>query len=89
MRKAINLGYRSHQTSTCGLHIHVNRESLAESREEQDEIISRILYFVEHHWNEIYKFSRRSEYSINRWAARYGYEHTPKAILDKSTFWGI
>ncbi|MGN0605977.1 MAG: hypothetical protein ACI4JM_05600 [Oscillospiraceae bacterium] len=25
MRKAVSLGYRSHQTSTCGLHIHVNR----------------------------------------------------------------
>lgn len=84
MKKAISLGYRSHQTSTCGLHIHVNRDSLADSREEQDDIISRILYFVEQHWNEILKFTRRSEYSINRWAARYGYEHTPKAIMDKA-----
>lgn len=30
------------------------------------------------------KFSRRTEYSINRWAARYGYESSPKAILDKA-----
>ena len=46
MKKAIYLGYRSHQTSTCGLHVHVNRNCLGESREEQDEVISRILYFV-------------------------------------------
>ena len=84
MKKVISLGYRSHQTSTCGLHIHVNRDGLGETREEQDEVISRILYFVEHHWNELLKFSRRSEYSMNRWAARYGYEHSPKAILDKA-----
>ena len=84
MQKAVSLGYRSHQTSTCGLHVHVNRNSLGNSREEQDEVISRILYFVEHHWNELLKFSRRSEYSMNRWAARYGYEHTPKAIMDKA-----
>lgn len=84
MQKAVSLGYRSHQTSTCGLHVHVNRDSLGNSREEQDEVISRILYFVEHHWNELLKFSRRSEYSMNRWAARYGYEHTPKAIMDKA-----
>ncbi len=64
MRKAVVLGYRNHQTSTCGLHIHVNRDSLGDSREEQDEVISRILYFVEQHWLEIFKFSRRSEYSI-------------------------
>lgn len=84
MRKAVSLGYRSHQTSTCGLHIHVNRDCLGDSREEQDEVISRILYFVEHHWNEMLKFSRRSEYSMNRWAARYGYEKTGREILDKA-----
>lgn len=43
-----------------------------------------ILYFVEHHWNEMLKFSRRSEYAMNRWAARYGYENSPKAIMDKA-----
>ncbi|MCM1222507.1 MAG: amidoligase family protein [Lachnospiraceae bacterium] len=84
MRKAVKLGYRSHQTSTCGLHIHVNRDSLGNNRDEQDEVISRILYFVEHHWNEMLKFSRRSEYTMNRWAARYGYENSPKAILEKA-----
>ncbi len=84
MSKAIRMGYRSHQTSTCGLHVHVNRNSLGTNQEEQDEVISRILYFVEHHWNELLKFSRRSEYNINRWAARYGYENNPKAILDKA-----
>lgn len=84
MHHAVRLGYRSHQTSTCGLHVHVNRDSLGKSRDEQDEVISRILYFVEHHWNEMLKFSRRSEYAMNRWAARYGYENSPKAIMDKA-----
>lgn len=84
MYHAVRLGYRSHQTSTCGLHIHVNRDSLASYREEQDEVISRILYFVEHHWNEMLKFSHRSEHAMNRWAARYGYENSPKAIMDKA-----
>ena len=84
MKKAISLGYRSHQTSTCGLHVHVNRDCLGENREEQDEVISRILYFIEHHWNEMLKFSRRTEYSMNRWAARYGFEKTGREILDKA-----
>ncbi|SHM12701.1 amidoligase family protein [Ruminococcus flavefaciens] len=84
MKKAIYLGYRSHQTSTCGLHIHVNRNCLGEDRDTQEEVISRILYFVEHHWNELLKFSRRTEYSMNRWAARYGFEKTGREILDKA-----
>ncbi|MBQ8121949.1 MAG: amidoligase family protein [Ruminococcus sp.] len=84
LKKAIYLGYRSHQTSTCGLHVHVNRNCLGDSREDQDETISKILYFVEHHWNELLKFSRRSEYAMNRWASRYGYESSARAILDKA-----
>ena len=81
---AAHLGYRSHQTSTCGLHVHVSRNGLGETYEEQEETISRILYFVEAHWNELLKFSRRSEYSMNRWASRHGYEHNPKKLLDKA-----
>lgn len=84
IRKAISLGYRSHQTGTCGLHIHVNRDCLGEDSDDQEMVISKILYFTEHHWNEMLKFSRRSEYAMNRWAARYGYENSPKAILEKA-----
>lgn len=84
MKKAISHGYRSHQTSTCGLHIHVNRSSLGETHDEQEDVISRILFFVETHWAELLRFSRRSEYSMNRWAARYGYEKTGREILDKA-----
>ncbi len=84
MRRAISLGYRSHQTSTCGLHIHVNRDCLGDTHDEQDEVISRILFFIETHWAELLKFSRRSEYSMNRWAARYGFEKTGREILDKA-----
>ena len=41
-----------------------------------------MLYFVEHHWLELLKFSRRTEYQMNRWAARYGYKNSPKEILE-------
>ena len=84
MHTAINQGYRSHNTSTCGLHIHVNRSCLGERHDEQDEAISRILFFVESNWNELLKFSRRTEYSMNRWAARYGFEKSGREILYKA-----
>lgn len=82
MREAIWLGYKSHKTGTCGLHVHVNRDTFGKTREEQDDAISRVLYFVEHHWNELLKFSRRTEAQMNQWAARYGYKNSPKEILD-------
>lgn len=83
MRKAVSMNYRSHQTSTCGLHIHVNRVSLGSNVAEQEETIGKILFFVEKHWDEIVKFTRRTESRLNQWAARYGYESSPKAIMDK------
>lgn len=82
--KAIHLHYKSHKTTTCGLHIHVNRDAFGQTREEQEEAISRVLYFVEHHWAELLKFSRRTEYSMSRWAARYGYKHDPKDIMESA-----
>lgn len=84
MKKAIDMGYRSHQTSTCGFHIHVSRDCLGSSIDEQEETISRILYFVESHWDELFRFSRRDEWSISRWAGRYGYEQHGRDILEKA-----
>ena len=36
LQKANELGYVSHQASTCGLHVHVNRDSLGGNEAEQD-----------------------------------------------------
>jgi hypothetical protein len=82
MSKCVSLGYRSHQTSTCGLHIHIGRNSLGKDKPQQEETISRILYFTEKHWDEILKFSRRTQNQINRWARRYGYKNNPTEVLD-------
>ncbi len=78
LHEAVGMGYLSHKTETCGLHIHVNRNSFGQNQSEQEEVISRILFFIEKHWNEVFRFSRRNSYNINRWSARYGYEKTGK-----------
>ncbi|MEA5010991.1 MAG: amidoligase family protein [Angelakisella sp.] len=80
--KALELGYYSHRTDTCGLHVHVNRTSFGETREIQDECISRVLFVVERFWEELLRFSRRTQSQVNRWAARYGYKSCPKEILE-------
>lgn len=80
-RKAISLGYLSHKTSTCGLHVHVNRNSLGFTENDQEETISRILFFVEKFWNELLVFSRRTPFQVERWAARYGFKDQPKEIM--------
>ena len=71
MDTALGLDYKSHNTETCGLHVHVNRDGFGETYEERDAAIGRVVYFVEKHWSELVKFSRRKEANLNRWAARY------------------
>lgn len=82
LHEAAQLGYYSHQTHTCGLHVHVNRTAFGETRREQDDVIARILFFVENHWNELLRFSRRTQAQMAQWAARYGRKDDPKAMLD-------
>ena len=87
-QKAVSLGYRSHQTSTCGLHIHVSKRSLGCTDQQQEETIARILYFFEEHWNELVRFSRRNSDQLSRWAGRYGRKDDPKELISsaKRTF---
>ncbi len=82
VREAANLGYTSHQARTCGLHVHVNRSCFGATDAEQEAAIARVLYFFEKHWEELLKFSRRTQNQLKRWAARYGYREQPREILD-------
>ncbi|MEG0944872.1 MAG: zinc-binding protein, partial [Angelakisella sp.] len=53
-----------------------------ETREIQEECISRVLFVVERFWEELLRFSRRTQQQVERWAARYGYKSCPKEILE-------
>lgn len=70
-------GFRSHNTSTCGYHIHFNR-SFFEDKE--DECIAKLLYLVEKFWDELVKFSRRNYANLDRWAKKY--DKTPDEVVD-------
>ena len=76
MRQAIDMGYRSHDTSSCGLHIHVSRDGMGNTYEEQENNTAKVVYFVEKHWNELVVFTRRKSYNLEHWASRYGIEPT-------------
>ena len=86
--KATQMEYRSHNTSTCGLHIHCSRSAFGKDFEQQEQAIGRVVFFVEKHWNELVKFSRRTLDNLNHWAARYATissttEETYKKAKDK------
>ena len=79
--KARQLGYTSHQSGTCGLHVHVNRSSLGDTYWKQDDTIARILFLAETFCHELLRFSRRTQYQLDRWAARYGRKEEPQDVL--------
>lgn len=84
LSEAIRMGYTSHKACTCGLHVHVNRTAFGETTAEQENVIARILFLVEAHWNELLRFSRRTRSQMEQWAARYGRKDDPKAVLDNA-----
>lgn len=59
-------GFRSHNTKTsdglpgsCGLHIHVSRNSFGESSSEKELVEAKIVLLMDRHWDNIVRFSRR------------------------------
>ena len=63
LKKAVSMNYLSHQAGTCGLHIHVNRDSLGITNRQQENTIARILFLVETFWHELLRFSGRRQRS--------------------------
>lgn len=60
-------GYSSHNTNSCGLHVHVSRKFF----EYEDRPTERILYIFNKFWKELVIFSRRKENKLKRWAGKY------------------
>lgn len=69
MQEAKEMNYRSHDTTTCGLHIHVGRAGLGITQEEQDATLGKLWYMTQKFWPELVTFSRRTSESLDRWAA--------------------
>lgn len=88
LKKAVQMGYLSHRAGSCGLHIHVNRNTFGSTEAEQEPAVARVLFFVENHWNELLRFSRRTRKQMEQWAARYGRKDNPKEQIEhvKSNF---
>jgi len=73
-KRLVKDGYRSYNTSTCGMHIHVNRDYF------EDEDIEVLLSVFDKFWPEIEKFSRRTRSDLARWAKKI--EKSPKEIIE-------
>ena len=66
--KAIDMGYRSHDTTTCGLHIHVGRAGLGATAEESEKTIAKLWLLMYRFQKQLVVFSRRSKEALTRYA---------------------
>lgn len=73
-------GYSSHNAGTCGLHCHVGRTQLGRTDGERKNTIAKIALLMYRHWNQLVKFSRRSEGQLSRWAAAPSFEFSGRRL---------
>ena len=64
--KAASLGYKSHNAGTCGMHVHVSRNSLGGTMGARDHTISKLIILLWRHWPNAWRFSRRRNDSYCR-----------------------
>ena len=69
MRICKQNGFKSHDTETCGLHIHVGRQELGATPEERYATASKLVILASALRDELTKFSRRKADRLEHWAA--------------------
>ena len=67
---ALSNNFKSHEARTCGLHVHVGRRQLGETISERNDNIAKIIILVDRHWDNIVRFTRRTEEQLSHWASR-------------------
>jgi hypothetical protein len=66
---ALSYGYRSHDTDTCGLHIHASQSLFGDTAMEQDLTIAKIILLVDRWYDtHIVQFARRDINKMRQWA---------------------
>lgn len=78
-------GFKSDETSTCGMHIHIDRRWFGEGQEREDNI-TKMCLLLDMFWDNFKTFTRRTDSTLQRWARRYGLEtDDPWFIVDNCT----
>lgn len=80
-------GYKSHNTSTCGLHLHLSRVLFGESAEKQERAIAKLIKFYDTFYADIVRVSRRGADTAERWARPYNRSRDEVAKMVKGEVW--
>ena len=80
LKYASDAGYRSHDISNCGLHIHFDRSNFGWSEEEQAETLEKIILIYENNFSFFEKLARRN---AGGYCRRYHTEELERDVLKK------
>lgn len=88
MEICLDNDYRSHDTTTCGLHIHLSRAFLGQTEQEQELNIAKLIILFDRFWDShIVPFSRRDYNALQSWADKPSVEcldtDTESQVVDK------
>jgi hypothetical protein len=72
--KVIKANYRSHETRTCGIHVHMDRSFFGSRRSEQLYRAAIMAYILERNWVDVSRFSRRKIHNLEQWAKKKNLE---------------
>ena len=80
-------GAQSHNTETCGLHVHVSRAALGHTEQARDMVGAKLLVLMDKFTDQLVKFARR-DWTQSRWAPKYSCfnaegEQSTKRLLSK------
>lgn len=81
IQKLKAMGYASHETTTCGFHVHFNRDFFGNN---QNECIRRLIFMTEKFWNELCVFARRPERKLERYAKKVSDSMEIKEYMEKA-----
>ena len=71
----IDNDYKSNDTSTCGLHIHISKKALGNTVEEINDNVNKIILFTEYYKDDIIKFARRGSTHYMQFLSDYLYDN--------------
>ena len=57
----ISEGYRAHDTTTCGLHLHFSKNWFGDTEAERVQSIAKMIMFYDKNWDVLLKLSRRDD----------------------------
>jgi hypothetical protein len=98
--KAFNVlrrvGFRSHDTDTCGLHVHMSRSFFGKSEFERMKRAAFMMIILENNWANVVRFARRNRGEIEQWASKKNmkktknhYKSDEDVVRDFSSEYGI